>query len=101
MRHWRGDLWDSLVALLPSMEMTLAFAGLCIFVCGVMAIAAMDKRTRHCFRVVYGLLAEAGLALMLSPLYDGKYLIHACAAMAGACAFYMILDRRRIDRIRA
>jgi hypothetical protein len=89
------------MALLPSLEMTLAFAGMCIFICGVMAIAAMTAKTRHCFRMVYGLLAVAGLALMLSPIYGTDYLIGACTALAVAVAFYMILDRRRIDRIRA
>lgn len=101
MRHWSMDLFESLMALLPSLQMTLAFAGMCIFICGVMAIAAMTSRTRHCFRVVYGMLALAGLALMLSPIYGDDYLIVACAAVVVACAFYMVLDRRRIDRVRA
>ena len=101
MRHWRMDLFDSLVALLPSLEMTLAFAGLCIFICGVMAIAAMTARTRHCFRFVYGLLAGGGLALMLSPFYSWAFLDYAQVAVIVACAIYMVVVRRRIDRIRA
>lgn len=71
-------------------------AGLVLFVPAVQAWAAMNHRTRHCFRFVYGLIGLAGLALALDPIFGAELTPAARAVLVLAFALHMILDRRRI-----
>lgn len=71
-------------------------AGLVIVVCSVLAFAAMSRRTRHCFRFVYGVLGVAGLVLVLDPFFKEGLAPWARLAVVLGLALHLVLDRRRI-----
>lgn len=77
-------------------------AGLVFFALSVIAFAAMDHKTRHCFRVTYGVICIAGLALVAAPFCDTVIVFgvdlarYAEVGILAAFALYLALDRRRI-----
>ena len=76
-------------------------AGMAICACSYLALEAMGWRTRHCFRVAYGLLIMTGIALVILPGVSKAYpslqpLAHA--ALAVGVAIHLLIDRRRLDR---
>ena len=85
------------------MDLLNMAAGLVILTCCLLAWEAMSARTRHCFRFVYGVMGVAGLAMALIPWWPGaepEWMRVAHVALAVAIAIHMVLDRRRIDRVR-
>lgn len=77
-------------------------AGL-ILVCSFLAWEAMSHKTRHCFRVVFGALGLGAAAILLLPLYPEYEWLRwwIDRGLLLAFAFYLLLDRRRVDRLRA
>lgn len=78
-------------------------AGLVILACSYLAWEAMSARTRHCFRAVFGVIGIAGLAMVLIPWWPGaeaEWMQLAHTALAVGLAIHLVLDRRRIDRVR-
>lgn len=71
-------------------------AGVVFFIYAVIAWGAMSPRTRHCFRLVYGIIGLAGAALALDPFFGGETAPYARAALMFGFALYLVLDRRRI-----
>lgn len=76
--------------------------GLTIAACCVLAWDAMGSMTRHCFRFVYGIMGVAGLGLAVLPFAHAYIWLRPWlfVTLAVGVAIYMVLDRRRIDRIR-
>lgn len=70
--------------------------GAVLFCCAVLAWAAMNAQTRHCFRLVYGVIGLAGLTLALDPFFAADLAPWARTALVAAFALHMLLDRRRI-----
>jgi hypothetical protein len=60
----------------------------------------MGRRTRHCYRFVYGLMGVAALAMLLLPLYPqhAHWEVWIWRMLGLGFAGYLVLDRRRIDR---
>lgn len=87
---------------MAALHLTEMLAAAAIFVCAFLAWEAMSARTRHCFRIVYGGLGMAAFGLVVLPAYpDYAWLADWLrAGLILSFAVYMILDRRRIDRLR-
>ena len=77
-----------------------AIAGLVVAVCAVLGWKAMDRNTKHCYRLVYGVIGLAGAALALDPLFDAGYAQVARMSLVAGFALYMVLDRRGVRRSR-
>lgn len=88
------NAYDGLLGLIA------ALVGAVVLVCCVLSWNAMTWQTKHCYRVTYGGIGLCAFALALLPFasaYAGLrpwFLI----GMSVGFAFYLVLDRRRIDR---
>lgn len=82
-------------------------AGVVFMVCAVLAWAKMSKRTRHCWRVAYGLIGVSGVALAFGPLFavpqifEVEFMRYVRTAILIGFALYIALDRRDVQKNRA
>lgn len=90
-------------AFLTAVQM---LAGVVFMVCAVLAWAKMSKRTRHCWRVAYGLIGVAGMALTFGPFVSVPQILgvdfmrYVRTAVLIGFALYMALDRRDVQKNR-
>ena len=88
---------DQLPALASAIDVLVAVV---VLACSYLAWEWMTAHTRHCFRVVYGILGIAAAALLGVALWPGheSWAPWVWRAMGLGFAGYMVLDRRRVDR---